>query len=230
MYLQINMPITRSRTSIRRRRNPNFPTEEELEQAYNHARLTLCSRGYKLSEGFAKSLFNPSINDIKDINNIQALEDVIMSKLLKSIEKMQKRIQNSEIIFIDVDDTNRLMRNRRKVIDDGGNDGMEILGSNSNDKREVIIINEDTDDDDNDDEPIRQTTIFPNISPNESIVVSVLIESYNNNNDNDIVENRVNREIREIRRFSWRLLIFLGFSLYFLYFLLFRKGFLELEF
>src|SRR5437764_12731363 len=108
------MPITRSRTSFRRRRYPNFPTEEELEQAYNHARLTLCSRGYNLSKSFAKSLYDPSINDINNINNVQALEDIIISKFLKAIKKIQRRG-----ILTDVDEkTNRSRRNERKIISD----------------------------------------------------------------------------------------------------------------
>jgi hypothetical protein len=57
---------------VRQNRNPESPTEEELEQAYNHARLTLYSQGYNLTEKISRELYDPSINDI---NNIQVLED-----------------------------------------------------------------------------------------------------------------------------------------------------------
>lgn len=181
------MPITRSLTSIRRSRDPEFPTEEELEQAYNHARLTLCSQGYNLTEGIARELYEPSINDINDINNIQALEVVIISKFLKAIEgaNMFRRKENNN---------GRSRRNYRNYV---------IRYDNLN-KREIILIdnddNDDDDNDDNDDDNVGDndgdnddndvnndasqiqrdnTTNFPNISSNESIVVFVLIESHN---------------------------------------------------
>ncbi|RIA98145.1 hypothetical protein C1645_750727, partial [Glomus cerebriforme] len=213
------MPITRSRTSIRRGRDPEFPTEEELEQVYNHARLTLCSRGYNLPEEFARELYNPSINDINDINNIQALEEIIICKFLKVIEKNQKSLQmdidertngvrrNNE--NNDEDDNSNQGRRRRRIRRSRRNYRNYVIRYDNLNKREIIIIDDDRDGDDTDDDvpPIRHnTTTFPNISPNESIVVSVLIESHNN----DIYENR------EIKRFNWTkciiliLFIFLG--------------------
>ncbi|GBC02955.1 hypothetical protein RclHR1_00490041 [Rhizophagus clarus] len=205
------MPITRSLTSIRRSRSPEFPTEEELEQAYNHARLTLCSQGYNLTEGIARELYDPSINDINDINNIQALEVVIISKFLKAIENESKTN-----MFRKKEDNNngRSKRDRNYVI-----------RYDSLNKREIILIDNDDNDgnhdydnvddndcnnDDKDDNnimlPIQRnnTTKFSKISQNESIVVSVLIESHDS-------------EIQWAKFLILNSLIFLGLFLWFFF-------------
>ncbi|CAB4396655.1 unnamed protein product [Rhizophagus irregularis] len=206
------MPITRSLTSIRRSRDPEFPTEEELEQAYNHARLTLCSQGYNLTERIARELYDPSINDINDINNIQALEVVIISKFLKAIED------------------ERINMFRRKE-NNNGRRNYVIRYDNLN-KREIILIdNDDNDDnnnnDDNDDDNVGYNDVnndnndvnnvnndasqIQRDNTNESIVVYVLIESHN------------------ISKIRWRkflilnLLIFLGLFFLGVFFIILNK-------
>lgn len=197
------MPITRSLTSIRRSRDPEFPTEEELEQAYNHARLTLCSQGYNLTEGIARELYDPSINDINDINNIQALEVVIISKFLKAIEdermNMFRRKENNNGRRNYVIRYDNLNKREIILIDNDDNDDANV-GYNdvNNDNNDVNNVN-------NDASQIQRD------NTNESIVVYVLIESHNIS------------KIRGRKFLILNLLIFLGLFFWGFFFIILNK-------
>ncbi|CAG8548648.1 14457_t:CDS:2 [Dentiscutata erythropus] len=98
-------PITRSRTSLHRIRNPNFPTHLDLEAAYDQSvpRIQQDAKQYleMILDSFeVRELYNPISEEYWFVNNSEALNMVVYYKMKKCLFiKYKQRFINAGLEF-----------------------------------------------------------------------------------------------------------------------------------